>query len=63
MRDKQAEFMIVNHRVDFLEQDNRPKTIKVLAFVYKMFRVYYSCLVFYFIPFAVLIVPYIMDTE
>jgi hypothetical protein len=52
---------IEKHRNDYKKEDERPKLIKILAFIYKCFRIYYATVIFYFIPLMVLVVPYFSD--
>merc|ERR1712195_175625 len=42
-----------------LDKHERPCGIRILSFFTKIVRVFYSSYIFYFIPFTVLLVPYV----
>jgi len=55
---------IKNHRSDFSDPENleekRTPTQWVFRFIFKFFRMSYTCVMFYFMPFFTLFLPYIM---
>jgi hypothetical protein len=44
-----------------MQNFERPKSVKCLGLVTKMIRIWYASYIFYFIPFTVLVLPYIND--
>jgi len=55
---------IKNHRSDFSNPDNeecvRTNTQWVFRFIYKFFRMIYACVIYYFLPFFTLFIPYLI---
>jgi hypothetical protein len=52
-----------NHRRGFLEEDKRTYGIKFLAFCTKIIRIIYCSWIFYFLPFLVLLIPYVIPPK
>lgn len=57
---KLANPTFTKYRRLFKEEDTRTCGIKVLAFITKMTRIIYASWIFYFIPFFILFVPYVL---
>lgn len=54
---------IVNHRKDFNSENSELKRTNeqwVFRFIYKFFRMQYTCVMYYFMPFLTLIIPYLI---
>lgn len=55
---------IINHRIDFSNPDNkeceRDSIQWIFRFFYKFFRLFYACVLFYFLPFWTLFIPYLI---
>ena len=49
-----------NHRRTFKAEDERPCCTKTLAFITKVIRILYASWLFYFMPFLILVLPYLV---